>query len=115
MRRSRVEVYESVTCGGSTHAPIILWRGGGANRVARLNKFALQGSYLVIECWGVYFLILFKFGSCATFLHTVCMVFTQLSKLMRKNKIDSPTELKFELLSVPRDTIMNVHSYTYYM
>jgi hypothetical protein len=64
------------------------------NRVARLNKFGLQGSYLVIERWGVYFAILFEFGSCATFLHTVCVVFTQLSKLTRMNKIDSPSRIK---------------------
>jgi hypothetical protein len=43
------------------------------------------------------------------------MVFTQLSKLTGKIKIDSPSELKFELLSVPQDAILNVHSYTFYM
>jgi hypothetical protein len=40
------------------------------------------------------FAILFEFGSCVTYLHTVCMVFTQLSKLTRKNKIDSPSHIK---------------------
>jgi hypothetical protein len=40
------------------------------------------------------FAILFEFGSCITYLHTVCMVFTQPSKLTRKNKIDSPSHIK---------------------